>query len=79
MTPELTAEQAVIMAAECPVIRAAYATGDTSVITRAEAYHPASRCEYVKAAEAAKAAEAEAARVAAEAAAKAARAKQAAA
>lgn len=56
MTPELTGEEARIMAAECPVIRAAYASGEEEVIKRMEAAHPPTRCEYVKQAEKAKAA-----------------------
>ena len=36
-------------AQRCPVIRAAYATGDPAVIARAEAVHPPSRCSYAKA------------------------------
>lgn len=46
--PELTEAEALIMAAECPVIRAAYASGDPEVIRRAEKDHPAKRCHYVK-------------------------------
>lgn len=48
MTPELTEAEALIMAAECPLIRAAYASGDTEVIQRMEKDHPPKRCEYVK-------------------------------
>lgn len=48
MTPELTEADALVMAAECPVIRAAYASGEEKVIKRAEKDHPPSRCIYVK-------------------------------
>lgn len=48
MTPELTEAEALVMAAECPLIRAAYALGDTEVIRRIERDHPPKRCEYVK-------------------------------
>jgi hypothetical protein len=46
--PEMAEAEALIMAAECPLIRAAYATGDAEVIKRTEAAHPPSRCAYVK-------------------------------
>jgi hypothetical protein len=52
MTPELTVDEALVMAAECPVIRAAYASEDADVIKRIEAAHPAKRCHYVKEAKA---------------------------
>lgn len=38
----------MIQAGKCPLIRAAYATSDTAVITRAENYHPPKRCIHVK-------------------------------
>lgn len=44
----MTSEEALIMAAECPVIRAAYASEDAEVIKRIEAMHPPKRCDYVK-------------------------------
>ena len=46
--PELAQADALVMAAECPLIRAAYASEDPDVIRRTEAYHPPKRCEYVK-------------------------------
>jgi hypothetical protein len=47
--PEMTAAEALIMAEQCPIIRAAYASGEAEVIARAEKDHPPSRCHYVKA------------------------------
>jgi hypothetical protein len=38
----------LIMAEQCPLIRGAYASEDAEVIKRAEEYHPPSRCDYVK-------------------------------
>lgn len=38
----------LVQARACPIIRAAYATGDAAVIKRAEAMHPPSRCARVK-------------------------------
>jgi hypothetical protein len=46
--PEPTDDELLAQAAECPVIAAAYRTGDTEVIRRMEAAHPPSRCAYVK-------------------------------
>jgi hypothetical protein len=46
--PELAQDDALVMAAECPLIRAAYASEDAEVIRRTEAFHPPKRCEYVK-------------------------------
>lgn len=46
--PELTESDALVMAADCPLIRAAYASEDPDVIKRTEAFHPPKRCEYVK-------------------------------
>jgi hypothetical protein len=48
VTPEPTDDELLAQAAACPVIRAAYATGDTEVIKRMEATHPPARCQYVK-------------------------------
>lgn len=42
-----------IQAEKCPLIRAAFSTGDIEVIRRMEKVHPPSCCEYVKRAEAA--------------------------
>jgi hypothetical protein len=47
-TPEPTEAEALIMADQCPLIRAAYASGIESVIARVEKDHPPSRCDYVK-------------------------------
>lgn len=44
----MTSADALVMAADCPVIRAAYASEDPEVIKRIEAMHPPRRCEYVK-------------------------------
>lgn len=52
-TPELTQDDALVMAAQCPLIRAAYASEDATVIARVERDHPPSRCDYVKQARAA--------------------------
>lgn len=46
--PEPTDEELLAQAAECPLVRAAYATGDTEVIRRIEATHPPARCAYVQ-------------------------------
>lgn len=59
MTPEMTTADALLMAAECEVIRAAYATEDPEVIKRTEAMHPPKRCRHVKEAAAKEKAEAE--------------------
>jgi hypothetical protein len=48
-TPEMTDEDALIMAGQCPLIRGAYASGEAEVIRRTELDHPPSRCDYVKA------------------------------
>ena len=48
---DMTDAEALIMAAECPVIRAAYATEDAEVIRRIEAMHPPKKCTHVKAAQ----------------------------
>ena len=47
-TPDLTEADALIMAAQCPIVRAAYASGDENLIAFAEKNHPAKRCDYVK-------------------------------
>jgi hypothetical protein len=46
--PEMTPADALVMAEQCPLIRGAYASGDTEVIRRTEKDHPPSRCHYVK-------------------------------
>lgn len=46
--PELPEDEALIMAARCPIIRAAYESGNPKVIRRMENAHPPSRCRYVK-------------------------------
>lgn len=53
MTADQEAERdgLLIQAADCPIIRAAYASGDQSVIALTEAYHPPKRCAHVKAAQ----------------------------
>lgn len=50
MTAEQAEEEAGLLAQaeKCPLVRAAYATGDTEVIRRMEATHPPSRCSYAK-------------------------------
>ena len=46
--PVMTEAEALIMAEQCPIIRAAYASGDNTVIARVEKDHPPARCDYVK-------------------------------
>ena len=47
---EPTDEELRIQARDCPFIRAALASGDEKVISRAMETHPPSRCVHVKAA-----------------------------
>lgn len=55
MNADQDAERAglLVQATQCPLIRAAYATGNQAVIARTEEYHPPKHCTHVKAAEAA--------------------------
>jgi len=53
--PAMTEAEALIMAGQCPIIRAAYASEDAKVIARVEKDHPPDRCDYVKQARAASA------------------------
>lgn len=46
--PEPTKEELLIQKDQCPIIRAAYRTGDMEVIRRTKAVHPPSVCVYVK-------------------------------
>lgn len=48
--PEPTDDELLAQAAACPLIRGAYATGETSVVAYTEAVHPPSKCAHVKAA-----------------------------
>lgn len=45
---EPTEAELLAYASQCPLIKGAYSTGDEAVIKRTEAFHPPSRCEYVK-------------------------------
>ena len=46
--PESEEAGLLAQAAECPLIAAAYRTGDSKVIGYMEATHPPSRCAYVQ-------------------------------
>lgn len=39
-----------VQAGSCPVVAAAYRSGDAKVIARMEGFHPPARCAHVKAA-----------------------------
>jgi len=49
---EVTDEQLAEQARDCPLIRAAFWTGDDEVIRKAQEVHPPSRCAHMKAADA---------------------------